>query len=49
MNGKTVLIVEDEPAIRDMVGFALTRAGFHVDEAVDGPRPRSASPSGCPT
>jgi two-component system, OmpR family, phosphate regulon response regulator PhoB len=36
MNGKTVLIVEDEPAIRDMVGFALTRAGFHVDEAVDG-------------
>lgn len=36
MNGKTVLIVEDEPAIRDMVGFALTRAGFQVDEAVDG-------------
>jgi two-component system, OmpR family, phosphate regulon response regulator PhoB len=35
MNGKTVLIVEDEPAIRDMVGFALTRAGFQVDEAVD--------------
>lgn len=36
MNGKTVLIVEDEAAIRDMVGFALTRAGFQVDEAVDG-------------
>ena len=36
MNGKTVLIVEDEPAIRDMVAFALTRAGFQVDEAVDG-------------
>ena len=36
MNGKTVLIVEDEPAIREMVGFALSRAGFEVDEAVDG-------------
>jgi two-component system, OmpR family, phosphate regulon response regulator PhoB len=36
MNGKTVLIVEDEPAIREMVSFALGRAGFEVDEAVDG-------------
>jgi two-component system, OmpR family, phosphate regulon response regulator PhoB len=36
MNGKTVLIVEDEPAIREMVSFALARAGFEVDEAVDG-------------
>ncbi len=36
MNAKTVLIVEDEPAIREMVSFALARAGFEVDEAVDG-------------
>lgn len=36
MNAKTVLIVEDEPAIRETVSFALARAGFEVDEAVDG-------------
>lgn len=36
MSEKTVLIVEDEPAIREMVSFALARAGFQVDEAVDG-------------
>ncbi|OOG26803.1 phosphate regulon transcriptional regulatory protein PhoB [Thioalkalivibrio denitrificans] len=36
MNGKRVLIVEDEPAIRELVGFALARAGFEVDEAADG-------------
>ncbi len=32
---KRVLIVEDEAAIREMVKFALTRAGFEVDEAAD--------------
>ncbi len=32
---KRVLIVEDEAAIREMVRFALTRAGFEVDEAAD--------------
>ena len=30
-----ILVVEDEAAIREMVGFALTRAGFEVDEAAD--------------
>jgi two-component system phosphate regulon response regulator PhoB len=35
MNEKTILVVEDEPAIREMVGFALTRAGFQMDEAGD--------------
>lgn len=32
-----ILIVDDDPAIRDVVRFALTRAGFEVVEAVDGP------------
>ncbi len=32
---KRILIVEDEAAIREMVIFALTRAGFEVDEAAD--------------
>lgn len=35
MSGKRILIVEDEAAIREMVAFALTRAGFQVLEAED--------------
>lgn len=33
MAGNTILLVEDEPEIRDMLNFALRRAGFHVVEA----------------
>ncbi len=36
MSAKNVLIVEDEAAIREMVGFALRRAGFDLVEASDG-------------
>ncbi len=32
---KQILIVEDEPAIRDMVAFALTRAGLDAVHAAD--------------
>jgi two-component system phosphate regulon response regulator PhoB len=32
----TVLIVEDEPEIREMLNFSLTRAGFSVVEAATG-------------
>ena len=32
----TVLIVEDEPEIREMLNFSLTRAGFSVIEAATG-------------
>ncbi len=35
MSGKHILIVEDEQAIREMVGFALGRAGFELEEAAD--------------
>ncbi|MEJ2344701.1 MAG: phosphate regulon transcriptional regulator PhoB [Gammaproteobacteria bacterium] len=33
---KKILIVDDEPAIREMVGFALQRAGFDTLDAADG-------------
>lgn len=35
MSGKTILLVEDEPAIRTMVSMALERAGFEALEAGD--------------
>jgi two-component system phosphate regulon response regulator PhoB len=35
MSAQNILIVEDEQAIRDMVGFALSRAGFELTEAAD--------------
>ncbi len=31
----TILIVEDETAIREMTGFALSKAGFQIQEAAD--------------
>ena len=33
MTTNTILLVEDEPDIRDMLNFALSRAGFQVWEA----------------
>jgi len=35
MNGKQILVVEDEKPIRDMIAFGLRRAGFDVREAED--------------
>jgi two-component system phosphate regulon response regulator PhoB len=35
MTNRTILIVEDEQPIRDMVAFGLRRAGFDVLEAAD--------------
>lgn len=35
MNAKSILIVEDEQPIREMVTFALAGAGFEVREAAD--------------
>jgi two-component system response regulator RegX3 len=34
-NGK-ILIADDEPSVRDSVGYALDQEGFHVTGAVDG-------------
>jgi DNA-binding response OmpR family regulator len=35
-DGRTALIVEDEPAIRDLLALHLTGAGFTVETATDG-------------
>jgi signal transduction histidine kinase len=37
-NGESILIVEDEPAVREMARMALEQSGFRVFEAADGPR-----------
>lgn len=36
MNGRTVLLVEDNPTTRKLVRFALERAGYTIVEAPDG-------------
>jgi len=36
MTTNTILLVEDEPEIREMLCFALGRAGYHVTEAETG-------------
>ena len=41
MTAKQILIVEDEKPIRDMIAFALKRAGFEVQEAEDSRAARS--------
>jgi len=35
MSGKSILIIEDEAAIREMVNFTLSKAGFDLREASD--------------
>lgn len=35
MSEANIMVVEDEPAIREMIGFALERAGFAWQEAED--------------
>jgi two-component system phosphate regulon response regulator PhoB len=41
MSDKTILIVEDEKAIRELLVFTLGRAGYTLREAVDGKSARS--------
>ena len=36
MNTKSILVVEDEPSIAEVVSLYLKRAGFHVQIAADG-------------
>jgi two-component system, OmpR family, phosphate regulon response regulator PhoB len=42
MTSKTVLVVEDEPAIREMLVFSLERSGYSVTPAADGQAARTA-------
>jgi two-component system phosphate regulon response regulator PhoB len=42
MTQKTILVVEDEPSIREMLAFNLKRAGFAVERACDGRQARAA-------
>ncbi len=35
-NGISILVVDDEPMLRDLLTKILTREGFRVDAAVDG-------------
>ncbi|MBE0682313.1 MAG: response regulator transcription factor [Anaerolineales bacterium] len=41
MNEKSILVVEDEPSIAEVVGLYLSRAGFQVQTAKDGRQARS--------
>jgi two-component system OmpR family response regulator len=43
-----ILIVDDDPAIRDVVRFAVTRAGFEAVEAADGPAALDAFAAAAP-
>ncbi len=42
MTGKTILVVEDEVAIRDMVALSLERAGYTVVHAADASEAQTA-------
>ena len=42
MSAKTILLVEDEQAIRDMLAFSLRRAGFEIVEAENCRQARAA-------
>ncbi len=43
-----ILIVEDEEAIRDMLGYALMKEGFNCDEAADAEQARNTIESSRP-
>jgi len=36
LKGRTILIVDDSPAVRNLIEKALTKAGFHVESAENG-------------
>jgi two-component system phosphate regulon response regulator PhoB len=48
MTQKKILVVEDENAIRDMLSFNLSRAGYDVQPAADGRQAREAIADGHP-
>jgi two-component system phosphate regulon response regulator PhoB len=48
MTQKKILVVEDENAIREMLAFNLSRAGYLVRQAADGRQARAAIADGHP-
>jgi len=48
MSAKTILIVEDEDPIREMIGFALNSAGYEVQEATDAYQAQDVMANGLP-
>ncbi|MDI6105905.1 response regulator [Actinoplanes sp. NEAU-A12] len=42
--GRTVLVVEDEPALARIVAWILTEGGYHAVVANNGPRPSASRP-----
>jgi two-component system response regulator RegX3 len=46
LNGDRILLVDDDPGVRDVVAFTLRRDGFEVDEERDGPAALEAGRSG---
>ena len=43
-----VLVVDDEPDARELIGMALSQAGFEVDDAADGFTALTKVAHGCP-
>jgi two-component system, OmpR family, phosphate regulon response regulator PhoB len=48
MSANKILIVEDEQAIREMIAFHLSRAGFQIMEAGNGREARELIADNCP-
>lgn len=48
MTGKTILLIEDEAAIREMTAMALERAGYEVREAEDASQAERVLSDGVP-
>ena len=44
--GSRILLVDDDPGVRDVVAFMLRREGFEVDERADGPSALEAGRTG---
>src|SRR3954454_18879111 len=48
MSSGRILIADDEPSVRDSVGYALTQEGFEVSPAEDGDQARAMLSDGVP-
>ena len=49
MTANTILIVEDEPAIREMVAMALERSGYQILQAATAEEAERVIANGLPT